>query len=87
MRDIYASSLFAEWVLPNMAEHLSTEVTLASFFVSHETGRSRKHGYAEATEYARNVVAAGVDTKARCRDTLEASDRRATVAVVLQVNF
>src|SRR5580692_10481127 len=71
-------------LLPDITEHLPTDVVLARLAVAHQSVARGQNRHAETAENSRHPVGARVDPQARLGDTPDARDRALAVAVVLE---
>src|SRR4051794_29969135 len=79
MRDIATA-------LPDVRHDLAADACAASVVAGHDASRRGDDRGAHAAEHLRDLAGCGVRTPAGARDALEARDRRAAIARVLQAH-
>src|SRR4051794_32669489 len=73
-------------VLPDVRHDLAADARVAGLVAGHDASRRGDDGGAHAAEHLRDLARAGVCAAPGARDALEAGDRRAAVARVLQAH-
>src|SRR3954452_6517176 len=72
--------------LPDVRHDLAADARVAGLVAGHDASRRGDDGGAHAAEHLRDLARAGVCAAPGARDALEAGDRRAAVARVLQAH-